>query len=171
MTTYITSWIWEHSPYRGAHKLLLLVMADSAGGSGRDARYYTRMNRLTEQTNETKEDVCRLLADLEADGAIVGAGARCNESYGWYWTHYDIIGPMPDEPLPRRRTGYIKGVIPKSIRAQVFARDGYRCVRCGATHDLAVDHIHPERHGGTLDLDNLQTLCRSCNSRKGARLP
>lgn len=35
---------------------------------------------------------------------------------------------------------------------------------------LSIDHIHPERHGGTLDEDNLQTLCRPCNSRKGSRV-
>lgn len=53
---------------------------------------------------------------------------------------------------------------------EVFARDDYRCVTCGTREDLTVDHIHPVSKGGTNDMENLRTLCRSCNSRKGAKL-
>jgi hypothetical protein len=35
--------------------------------------------------------------------------------------------------------------------------------------DLTVDHIKSRYDGGTDDLDNLQILCRSCNSTKGIR--
>lgn len=55
--------------------------------------------------------------------------------------------------------------------ARVFARDGLRCVHCGDTETLSIDHIYPVSKGGTNDEENLQTLCRSCNSRKGAKLP
>ena len=92
-----------------------------------------------------------------------------------------LFGPMPPVELLAKRhrenirqwraTQYQKVTISKAIRAQVFDRDTYQCRHCGATEHLRVDHIYPERHGGTLDMDNLQTLCRSCNSRKGARLP
>lgn len=52
----------------------------------------------------------------------------------------------------------------------VFANDGYACVTCGTRDDLCVDHIYPVSKGGSSDMSNLQTLCRSCNSRKGARV-
>lgn len=65
---------------------------------------------------------------------------------------------------------YTKRIISVKLRRQVYARDGNACRICGAVENLSVDHIHPERHGGTLDLDNLQTLCRPCNSRKGSRV-
>ena len=55
-------------------------------------------------------------------------------------------------------------------REKVFARDSYTCVSCGATDDLTLDHIVPISKGGGNSISNLQTLCRSCNSRKGARL-
>ncbi len=64
---------------------------------------------------------------------------------------------------------YQKARISMSIRKQVFERDAYRCKHCGTWKDLTVDHIIPESKGGALDLDNLQTLCRSCNSKKGTR--
>ena len=60
--------------------------------------------------------------------------------------------------------------IPDELRKHVYERDGYRCVRCGAAEDLAVDHIYPWSRGGPDTLDNLQALCKPCNSSKGARV-
>lgn len=48
-------------------------------------------------------------------------------------------------------------------RAQVFKRDGYRCVKCGSTKLLEVHHIVARHQGGTDDLDNLETLCHQCH--------
>ncbi|MEL7488893.1 MAG: HNH endonuclease signature motif containing protein [Pseudomonadota bacterium] len=47
-------------------------------------------------------------------------------------------------------------------------RDGFQCVQCGARGRLEVDHIKPVRTHPELsfDLDNLQTLCPSCHTRK-----
>lgn len=63
-----------------------------------------------------------------------------------------------------------KAVIGAPLRTQVFERDAYRCVACGGHVDLTCDHIHPESKGGPTTFENLQTMCRSCNSRKGARV-
>jgi hypothetical protein len=60
--------------------------------------------------------------------------------------------------------------IPQQLRERLFARDGHACVECGAADDLTLDHIHPWSLGGPTTDDNLRTLCRSCNSRKGARI-
>lgn len=60
----------------------------------------------------------------------------------------------------------------KSIRHEVFKRDDYRCVECGATNQdvrLHVDHIIPVSQGGSDELDNLQTLCEDCNLAKSNR--
>ena len=57
----------------------------------------------------------------------------------------------------------------ESLRNAVFDRDGRNCQRCGATDDLTLDHINPFARGGATTYDNLQTLCRSCNSAKGTR--
>ena len=46
---------------------------------------------------------------------------------------------------------------------------GYRCKHCSTHLDLSADHIKPESWGGETTLDNLQTLCRSCNSKKSNR--
>lgn len=60
--------------------------------------------------------------------------------------------------------------LPKWLRAAVMERDGYRCVRCGATKPLAIDRVFPWSRGGEDTLDNLQVLCKPCNSSKGAKV-
>jgi len=49
---------------------------------------------------------------------------------------------------------------------QIGRRDGFHCQHCQATVTLEIDHIIAVANGGTNDLDNLQLLCQSCNSRK-----
>lgn len=44
------------------------------------------------------------------------------------------------------------------------------CARCGTTENINADHIIPLDKGGFNAAFNLQPLCGSCNSRKGARL-
>jgi len=58
-----------------------------------------------------------------------------------------------------------------SLREAVFERDGYACTYCGATEDLACDHVIPLIQGGTNDMENLTTACRSCNCEKSGRTP
>jgi len=55
-----------------------------------------------------------------------------------------------------------------AIRLRALRRDGFRCVKCGARGRLEVDHIEPVRTAPerAFDLDNLQSLCGACHSRK-----
>ncbi|UGT54302.1 TerD family protein [Nocardia asteroides] len=60
--------------------------------------------------------------------------------------------------------------IPQDVKAQVWQRDGGRCVECGDGHYLEFDHIIPLSRGGATSAANLQILCRACNRAKGARI-
>ena len=53
-------------------------------------------------------------------------------------------------------------------REQIKARDGYKCVYCGSTEHLTIDHVVPKCKGGTDTSSNCVTACRSCNQRKGS---
>lgn len=59
----------------------------------------------------------------------------------------------------------------KSVRFLAKKRDGFRCVECGASGRLEVDHRKPLRSAPELafDLENLQTLCIACHARKTRR--
>ena len=62
----------------------------------------------------------------------------------------------------------------RQVRLAVFRRDGYRCTACGRTGRLECDHVDPDWCGDPYDMDNLQTLCRSChiaNTRAENRRP
>jgi hypothetical protein len=59
--------------------------------------------------------------------------------------------------------------VPAWLRRFIFKRDSHRCRQCGATDRLAIDHMFPVSLGGETTVENLQTLCGSCNSRKGAK--
>jgi 5-methylcytosine-specific restriction endonuclease McrA len=50
------------------------------------------------------------------------------------------------------------------------AKYDHRCLKCGRTdRPLSVDHIIPLSCGGSHRIENLQPLCRNCNSSKGTK--
>ena len=53
-------------------------------------------------------------------------------------------------------------------RKAVFARDGGRCVYCGAAA-TSLDHVVPKSRGGTHSWDNVVSACRRCNHVKADR--
>jgi 5-methylcytosine-specific restriction endonuclease McrA len=46
-------------------------------------------------------------------------------------------------------------------------RYDYKCLSCRKKKPLTVDHIKPLSKGGTNYIDNIQPLCKPCNSSKG----
>ena len=61
--------------------------------------------------------------------------------------------------------------IRRADRIATFERDGWACIACGATESLSIDHVIPLAKGGANDASNYATLCRPCNSKKGASVP
>jgi len=71
------------------------------------------------------------------------------------------------ESMERQRFG--------ATRREIMSKKGAKCVTCGTTKDLVIDHIkgggrhHTERgllSPLTHDIKNLQIQCRSCAGRK-----
>lgn len=77
----------------------------------------------------------------------------------------------------RKRRHYRRDMLEKSATGEFTAQewqdclnlyDG-KCLWCGTSHQITIDHIVPLSRGGTNNINNLQPLCVSCNSKKKAR--
>lgn len=70
----------------------------------------------------------------------------------------------------RQRAARLSGYHTLAQWRACLAFYGHRCASCGATGTLTRDHIIPLSRGGSDRIENIQPLCPSCNSRKGAKL-
>jgi hypothetical protein len=61
--------------------------------------------------------------------------------------------------------------ISKRLRFEIFKRDGFTCVYCGAPPTggvMHLDHVVPVVEGGDSTAENLVTACSSCNLGKSS---
>lgn len=150
------NWVWAKSRSCHGARLVLLAIARHGDVVTISASELCEMTLLSER------------AVRFAVGHLVELGEIAVEYHAGDSSRYRTL--MPDrepEPLPLPTE---RDPIPIEVRFFIYERDGYRCVQCGAVEDLTIDHIYPKSLGGAHTADNLQTLCRSCNSRKGARV-
>ena len=76
----------------------------------------------------------------------------------------DLSRPATSQGRPRR-------IISTSVKLAVWKRDGGKCVKCGATHNLHFDHIIPWSKGGSsTTAENVQVLCEKHNLEKHDRI-
>jgi hypothetical protein len=82
----------------------------------------------------------------------------------WNDKDYPVFGRTNDENF--YRTPEWSG-----LRRKILKRYGRVCMKCGGTEHIHVDHIKPRSIFPDLQLewDNMQVLCRSCNSSKSNR--
>lgn len=71
--------------------------------------------------------------------------------------------------LRRIRLAFADGSHTVGEWADVVARFGGACLRCGSLDGVTKDHIRPLSRGGGNDISNLQPLCKKCNSWKGTK--
>ena len=74
-----------------------------------------------------------------------------------------------EKRIPKRNTGRDPSL---RLRWKVLQRDHFTCCACGASPandnstELHVDHVIPWSKGGDTVIENLQTLCSTCNLGK-----
>ena len=69
-----------------------------------------------------------------------------------------------------RRLEASKYISKKHIRKIIFDKYDNCCHYCGSDESLEIDHVVPVSKGGKSNLQNLQSLCMNCNSKKGTKL-
>jgi hypothetical protein len=92
-----------------------------------------------------------------------------------YWQYAKLIARSAGQ---EKRFGFVMDRFKKlqseeigwsgSIREYIREQEvSGRCIYCGSTDDLSVDHLIPRARGGPESGDNAVTACRSCNSSRG----
>lgn len=154
--------------YTGRYQVALVMqhITNLMGLGPKDARtlvwivgWYITGNYYDDRKPESPLDqraFDELLGMLSARGRSAALKIFTLDDAGWV-----IRWPVPS--FARRPA------IPEAVRALVLQRDGHRCVWCGATEQLEIDHVVPYCEGGPGHPSNLQTLCKPCNLRKGGR--
>jgi 5-methylcytosine-specific restriction endonuclease McrA len=73
------------------------------------------------------------------------------------------------EKMHRRRAKLQGNGVFKVTEKELLQLYGSPCMNCGAKVRVTIDHITPIKKGGRHSIGNLQPLCLSCNSQKGAK--
>ncbi len=96
---------------------------------------------------------------------VSNASGYCEEHEKMISRHYDKFVRSPEHD---KRYGYRW----RKVRNLVMARNPF-CEQCKSegryTLATEIHHIKPLAEGGTNDLDNLMSLCRSCHAKIHAR--
>jgi len=116
-------------------------------------RYY---EENTEQVCERMRDYCRENAEENR-----------RRSAQWQRNNREQRNEYCRNRRARRRSNGGSHTVEEWL-ALCDAYDG-KCARCGAEKQT-LDHIVPVLLGGSNDIENIQPLCRSCNSSKGAKV-
>lgn len=125
------------------------------------------MDRIVEIESlieETETNIKVHLARVERENRSLNMLKRFNTDLS------RAIGDYLWRSYPERRKRADAIISKLELRFMVFSRDGWKCVQCSNNQRLSVDHIVPVAKNGSDDLANLQTLCRSCNSKKGTSI-
>lgn len=151
MSLTALSTVWEQSKASNGCLLVLMAIGDQADETGfaKPKSYeLAAKSRLTERQVRTCIKSLVEMGELELWPDLKGCRILVGEFAAYQ-------GVDPDQHLPAGE------------KREAMERDGYRCLCCGARARLVADHVKPKSKGGTDALDNYQTLCVSCNSKKG----
>lgn len=147
-------------------RVVFLAIADEVGGPDDPRWGPARLAPIIKALRMPEADVRAAIARLVALGELAIDGGLSADPAKMQTYRILIAGPPPPVPSAPRH-GH--GPISPKMQLAVYRRDGFACKHCGAHADLTVDLILPYARGGKVEMDNAQTLCRPCNSSKGAR--
>lgn len=116
---------------------------------------------------ELVKKLCVMLAEAGEPIWHLGDGCGGEVIRLLYWTFHNYGLETSNTMIAG--TNFKRKPVKPELRLEIYERDNYCCQECSSNHDLTIDHIIPVVKGGTNNPSNLQTLCRSCNSRKGTK--
>lgn len=160
MSMEAMQYVLKSTTTKGLNRLIFLLIADSMDEYGTDLK----VPMLAQKANCEDSEVINAINELKSisEIAIDRFGRLYLAKYTW----------NENEGIDKGRS---RKEVPYYVRKQVLMRFNYTCANCGHRDPLRktlnVDHIVPMSRGGTNSVDNLQALCKTCNSSKGNKLP
>lgn len=154
---------------RPAEREVYMALADHADEDGRDIRPAVAL--VAWKVDLGERTVRNHITALVAKGILVkdtdGNSAEQPDTY-----HIDATKAVPKEPLSPFGLRAGRRVRQSDVRRLLKSQKGL-CYYCRARMGDAytMDHVVPVSRGGSNSPENLVLACRSCNSRKGTRLP
>jgi hypothetical protein len=115
-------------------------------------------------------------------------GSRCQTMQYWFTEHgmkagkrkyaalkqrlKKIYDDPQDDRLGKPQPSFYTSAEWRELRMRVLDKQGRVCAACGSCEHITVDHKLPRSKFPSLQTaeENLQVLCRSCNSSKGAKV-
>lgn len=88
----------------------------------------------------------------------------------WKALNYDKYLQVKRDDQRRRKYGLKFGKIDVKDWEAMLIKFNYSCAFCGTQEDITQDHIIPLSKGGLNVIENIQPLCRKCNSSKRDKL-
>ena len=80
--------------------------------------------------------------------------------------------PIYRDDMPTRTDLSHKTKPSRKDKEILYGKQKGNCKGCRTHFEIQhfeIDHIIPQKHGGSHEVDNLQLLCGNCNSIKGSR--
>ena len=103
------------------------------------------------------------------NAAYYGRNVQSEAERNTRWRQQNPEGKAAIDARRRTRKTEAGGSFSAAEWRQLKAGYGNCCLCCGISGEnatLAADHVIPVALGGTSNIENIQPLCRSCNSRK-----
>lgn len=151
---------WRREYYRKNREKLRLYRAELAKRRGKEIRQYQ-----VEYQKKHREEINR----LNREWCITNKEKRLSVQAKYRQTHKDEILALTH--LRRAKTKETK--LSASEWKEIKAFYNYACLCCGRCEPeilLTPDHIQPLTRDGLNCKENIQPLCRSCNSSKGRKI-
>lgn len=124
--------------------------------------YKKRRRKIDYQTDVKKAQASQTGSMRKKPELYRAIKKKYYESHKDRWTGYAITR--------RARLANSVGAFTEDEWKSLLNEYGHRCLWCGRKGKLERDHVIPIVYGGSNSIDNIQPLCRSCNSRKHAKI-
>ena len=149
----------------------------SRAGLSRATTEVIMLNK-TEISNRNEESLDKHIRNERAAVDVVVSFARENRELLKYIAHWGdgrgghisslIIGELgihTEHAIKAKKSK--RPEVSKRKRDMIFDAFGNQCLSCKSYDDICIDHVIPLSKGGANTVDNMQPLCRICNSAKG----